>query len=567
MRSKIFLLLFVFSAFIFAQSKTDKIDRVVKYYNENGLFSGAVLVSENGKVIFSKGTGLANIEWDIPNTPDTKFRLGSVTKQFTAAIILQLVEQGKIKLDSKLSEILTDYPKTTGDKITVHNLLTHSAGIRDYIGIPEYTKDYIRKDTKLQELIDLFKNKELDFEPGTSWAYSNSGYVLLGAIIEKVTGKPYEAVLKENIFAPLGMNNSGYDHFRDIIKKRAAGYNKTPDGYMNCDFVDMSTPYAAGAIYSTVEDLFKWDQALYSNKILKEESRKKIFTGHFTASPGVKYGYGWVIKYFPTGSKDSTLIAEHGGGIFGFNTRIRREVENNNCIILLNNAPAADLNEMSNIIGKILHDLPYEMPKKSAADKLYADYKTSGIEKAVEKYMALKQSNDKEYNFSEGELNRLAYNFMSGKKLNEAVAVFKLNSDLHPASAIYLDSYAEGLLALGDTAASIENYKKSLTLDKKNFNAVNILKKLKVDMTGFESIDPDLLKLYAGKYQIKPDFIIEVTVENGKIYAQPTGQPRYEIIPESPTRYFSKVLAAKIDFVKEGSKVTHAVVHVNGNDL
>jgi CubicO group peptidase (beta-lactamase class C family) len=567
MVKKIFLLLFVFLFSLFAQNKKEKIDQLVKIYNENGSFSGAILVSEHGKVIYSKGIGLANMEWDIPNSPDTKFRLGSVTKQFTSAAILQLVEQGKLKLDNKISDILTDYPKATGEKITIHNLLTHSSGIRDYLSIPEYFRDYIRKDTKLQELIDLFKDKDLDFEPGTKWAYSNSGYILLGAIIEKITGKPYEEVLKENIFLPLDMNNTGYDHFREIIKKRAAGYDKTPEGYLNCNFVDMSTPYAAGALYSTVEDLFKWDQALYTNKILPEESRKKIFTGYFDASPGVKYGYGWIIKYFSTGNNNSTLITEHGGGIYGFNTKIWREIENNNCIILLNNTPSANLNEMSETITKILHNISYDMPKKSATDKLFADYQKFGIDRAAENYLKLKKSDNKDYYFSEDELNRLGLGFLSSKKLREAVEVFKLNINLNPSSANAFDSYAEGLLATGDTAASITNYKKSLELDKKNYNAANILKKLNAGMSDIETIDTELLKSYIGKYQLNPSLIVDVTVENDKLYAQATGQPRYEIYPESPTRYFSKQLAAKVDFVKEGNKVTHIIVSVNGREL
>jgi CubicO group peptidase (beta-lactamase class C family) len=161
MLKKVLLFLFVLSASLCAQSKTEKIDRIVKTYNENGLFNGAVLVSENGRVIYSKGIGFANLEWDIPNTTDTRFRLGSVTKQFTAAIILQLVEQGRLKLETKLTGILTDYPKAAGDKITIHNLLTHSSGVRDYLSIPEYFTDYIRKDTKLKELIDLFKDKDI----------------------------------------------------------------------------------------------------------------------------------------------------------------------------------------------------------------------------------------------------------------------------------------------------------------------------------------------------------------------------------------------------------------------
>ncbi|MGE5848021.1 MAG: serine hydrolase, partial [Ignavibacteria bacterium] len=484
MINKIICLLLIVCASLLAQSKSDKIDQLIKVYVENRQFSGAVLVAEHGKVIYSKGFGYANMEWDIHNTPDTKFRLGSVTKQFTSAIIMQLVEQGKLKLDNKITDILPDYPKKMGDKITIHQLLTHSSGLLSYTDIPEYFNDnYVRKNMKPQEIIDLFKDKDLTFEPGSQWTYSNSGYIMLGVIIEKITGKPYEQVLKENILDPAGMTNSGYDHMENIIKKRAAGYDRLPDGYKNCDFVDMSSPYSAGALYSTAEDLFKWDQALYTNKLLSEESKKKIFTGYFDVFEGMKYCYGWMTKYVPSGKNDSTRIVVHGGGIFGFNTVIVRQIEKNNCIILLNNTPAAQLGWVTDQISNILYDLPYDMPKKSAADKLYMDYTKEGIEKAAENYAELMKSGNKEFDFSERELNQLGYNFMLNKKLKESLIVLKLNADLNPNSANVYDSYGEALLADGDTSAAITNYKKSLEINNKNYNAVAVLKRLKVDVS------------------------------------------------------------------------------------
>ncbi|MGE5861038.1 MAG: serine hydrolase domain-containing protein, partial [Ignavibacteria bacterium] len=184
MIKKIICLLLIVCASLLAQSKSDKIDQLIKIYVENRQFSGAVLVAEHGKVIYSKGFGYANMEWDIPNTPDTKFRLGSVTKQFTSAIIMQLIEQGKFMLDTKITDILPDYPKKTGNKITIHQLLTHSSALLSYTDIPEYFKDnYVRKNMKPQEIVDLFKDKELKFEPGTQFEYSNSGYIVLGVII------------------------------------------------------------------------------------------------------------------------------------------------------------------------------------------------------------------------------------------------------------------------------------------------------------------------------------------------------------------------------------------------
>src|ERR1041385_1514912 len=243
-----------------AQDKAAKIDQLISLYQKYGQFNGSALVADNGKVIYRKGVGLANMEWGIPNTPDTKFRLGSITKQFTSMLILQLVEQGKIKLDAKLSDYLPDYRKDTGEKVTIHNLLTHTSGIPSYTGLPNFFQDVSRNPYKVADFVKKYASGDLEFEPGSKFSYSNSGYFILGAIIERVTGKPYEQVLKENIFDPAGMKNTGYDHHDTIIPKRASGYVKTGNGYINAPYLDMSIPYAAGSLYSTVEDLYLWDQ-------------------------------------------------------------------------------------------------------------------------------------------------------------------------------------------------------------------------------------------------------------------------------------------------------------------
>jgi CubicO group peptidase (beta-lactamase class C family) len=257
---------------LLAQDKSAKIQEVLTLAHKYRQFNGTALVAENGKVIYKGAFGLANMEWAIPNTPDTKFRLGSITKQFTATLIMQLVEQGKIKLDGKLSDYLPDYRKDIGEKVTIHHLLTHTSGIPSYTGLPKFFEDVSRNPYKVDEFVKKYASGDLQFEPGSKFAYNNSGYFLLGAIIEKVTGKPYEQVLKENILDRVGMNNTGYDHHDTILQKRAAGYSKTPDGYTNAPYLDMSIPYAAGSMYSTVEDLYLWDQALYTDKLISAKS-------------------------------------------------------------------------------------------------------------------------------------------------------------------------------------------------------------------------------------------------------------------------------------------------------
>lgn len=249
---------FISAANAFAQDNVQKIDALVKQYYDYGQFNGSILVAEKGKIIYEKGFGMANMEWSIPVQPDTKFRIGSVTKQFTAALILQLVGEGKIKLDGKITDYLTDYRKDTGDKVTIHQLLNHTSGIPSYTGRPDFFAEVSRNAYKVADFVKKFASGELEFEPGSKFAYNNSGYFLLGAIVEKVTGKSYETVLAERICKPLGMTNTGYDNHSPLIQKRANGYEKRSTGYINAPYLDMSLPYAAGSMYSTVGDLFKW---------------------------------------------------------------------------------------------------------------------------------------------------------------------------------------------------------------------------------------------------------------------------------------------------------------------
>jgi CubicO group peptidase (beta-lactamase class C family) len=260
------------------QNNTQKIEALMKSYNDYGQFNGAVMVAEKGRIVYEKGFGMANMEWAIPNQVNTKFRIGSVTKQFTAAIILQLVAEGKIKLDGKITDYLPDYRQDTGERVTIHQLLNHTSGIPSYTSRPEFFPEVSRNPYTPTDFVKKYTSGDLEFEPGTTFKYNNSGYFLLGAIIEKITGKPYAEVLKERIFTPLGMTDSGYDVYATLIPKRAQGYEKTADGYINAAYLDMSLPYAAGSIYSTVEDLYKWDQALYGEKILSAESKNLMFT-------------------------------------------------------------------------------------------------------------------------------------------------------------------------------------------------------------------------------------------------------------------------------------------------
>jgi len=331
----------------------------------------------------------------------------------------------------------------------------------------------------VDEFIKKFCSGDLEFEPGSKFVYNNSGYFLLGTIIEKVTGKKYEEVLKENILDALGMKNTGYDHHNTLIHNRAAGYQKTFDGYENAPYLNMSLPYSAGSLYSTVEDLYLWDRALYIETLLSKKMKDVMFKPHVSAR-GQSYAYGWVVgkKSFPE-SKEKVSSISHGGGINGFNTLIERLVDHKHLIVLFNNTGRAKLAAMSRGIINILYDKPYKPPKKSIVKLLLKTIVEKDVESAIKQYHDLKKKHPKDYDFKANELNTLGYQLLQGmKKVKEAIEVFKLNVDVYPKYANGYDSLAEAYMINGDKLLAIRNYAKSLELNPRNTNAIKMLNKI-----------------------------------------------------------------------------------------
>ena len=314
---------------------------------DTGLFSGAVLVSLDGRVIYKDAFGLANREWNIPNTTDTKFRLASVSKQFCSMLVLQLIQEGRINLEDTITDHLPYYRKDTGQLITIHHLLSHQSGIKDFTSAFDYRQTVSRLSFEKDDFIKLHCSGDLIHEPGTLYSYCNAGYCILGRIIEKVTHKTFEQNLHQRIFEPLGMNNSGYDRNHKVIEKRASGYTRGPFEVKNAAYMDMdSSPGAAGSLYSTVEDMFLWDRALYTDKLLNQKYRDIMFTPNSNV-PEVKaaggrpqsvYGYGWQIvnRTHPV-TKHRTKLIKHGGAINGFRAMEIRLPEDNAFVIVLCN--------------------------------------------------------------------------------------------------------------------------------------------------------------------------------------------------------------------------------------
>ena len=311
-------------------------------------FSGSVLVMKHDKVLLEKGYGMADLEWNVPNTPQTKFRIGSITKQFTSACILQLIEQGKLNLTDKLSKFIPDFPK--GDSVTIHMLLNHTSGIADYTELPEF-ESVARLSWSKDSIISFFKNKPYNFSPGTKWMYDNSGYFLLGFILEKVSGQSYNDYLRQHILDKLGMMNTGIDKLDSVLPMRAMGYGKKNKKTVNADFISMEWPFSAGVLYSTTADLYKWDRALYGESVLISTSKQKMFTPWMN-----NYGYGMVIDTF-----ENHFRVWHNGGIPGFLTNISRYINDDICIVVLSNNES-NSDGVSNGLAEIIFDIPFDLP-------------------------------------------------------------------------------------------------------------------------------------------------------------------------------------------------------------
>ena len=291
----------------------------------------AVIIAKGGEIIYTKGHGMANLEWQIPIEPDMVFRYGSITKQFTAVAILMLLEQGKLQLDEVITTYLPDYP-LADQPFTIRHLLTHTSGITSYTDMPSWLSLW-RKDLTVAELIDLFKDKPRLFAPGEKWAYNNSGYILLGAIIEKLSGQSYADFIQTHIFEPAGMKTAVYDSPQTIIPRRVAGYSQSPIGYVNAEYISMTQPYAAGSLAGSVFDLAAWDQALYTEKLLKQETLAlaieplRLNEGEFS-----QYGFGWSFL-----NHEGHRLLAHSGGIHGFMTYAVRELSTKSFAAVLTN--------------------------------------------------------------------------------------------------------------------------------------------------------------------------------------------------------------------------------------
>lgn len=336
-----------------------KVDELFNGHAAVNGFSGSVMLASGGKPLIANGYGYANAEWQIPNTPQTKFRIGSVTKQFTSMMVMQLREQGKIKLEESICSYLDQCPDAW-KPVTVHHLLTHTSGIPTYTGLPAWRATMMAPRTT-EQVIAYFRDLPLQWEPGARYAYNNSGYFLLGAILENLTGRKYEQALKDMILTPLGMHDTGYDWPQTIIARRASGYRGRGPALTNASAIDMQQPFAAGAMYSTVEDLLKWDQALYTDKLLPAAAKDRMWTPFLQ-----NYAYGWNVVE-PSPATFGHRRMSHSGGINGFSAQFIRLPDANVTVIVLSNNESANAGAAARDLLALYYGQPYTVPGSGQA--------------------------------------------------------------------------------------------------------------------------------------------------------------------------------------------------------
>ncbi|MFO7695396.1 MAG: serine hydrolase [Vicinamibacterales bacterium] len=526
-----------------ATASTDAaaLDQLFRAATKPGDPGVAVIVVRKGQTLYRAAHGMANLELGVALQPDHVFRIGSVTKQFTSAAIMMLAEEGKLAVTDSITKFLPDYP-TQGKTITVEHLLTHTSGIQSYTDMPKW-RNMFRQDMPLTELIDLFKNEPMQFEPGARWRYNNSGYILLGAIVEKVSGKKYADFVQERIFTPLGMKDTRYDVTDQIIPRRAAGYGRTGDRIVNAQYLSMTQPYAAGSLISTVDDLAKWDAALTAGRVINAESLAKCFASHKLASGSESgYGYGWSI-----GRYEGRAVQEHGGGIHGFRSYVLRIPSDGVYVAVLSNmAAAAPSPEMlARLAAAIAIGKPLVNPTPVTLAPEQLDAYTGRYVTAPGARLGVSREGARL--FVQGGDGPKTEIVPAGNDVFFVRDTFRRFTFQRDAAGKYerfeVDDWGPQPPAIRDN-----------TPEPPARSAIEL--------------DPSVLKAYVGEYELAPGFVLAVTLEGNRLMTQATGQGKVEVFPSSPTEFFLKVVNAQITFVNDSSgAVTGLVLHQGGRDM
>jgi CubicO group peptidase (beta-lactamase class C family) len=500
----------------------------------------AILVGRDGQILFQGGAGLADLAKKIPVTPETKFRIGSVTKQFTAAAILRLAEEKKLALTDPLAKFFPDFPR--GREITLHHLLTHTSGIHSYTDKPDFLGQ-VAKFIEPAKLIASFQNDPSDFAPGAGFHYNNSAYFLTGEIVAQVSGKPFADYLRETFFEPLGMKDTGVFVNSAPPPGMATGYSFADDKLTPALDWDMSWAGGAGALYSTVGDLFRWNEALFGGRVINPASFKAATTAN-VLPPGVdglKYGYGLVMSEL-----HGLPAISHSGGLNGWSSDLLRLPDQHCTVVVLANAlpppPGVNPSALSrqfaeHFLADEIAKQPAPVEDKTVDPKTYAafvgqyDYKTATLTVTVEDgHLFAQLTGQPKYEIFPKGTNEFFW------KVTDAQVVFQRNEK-------------------GEVVAAQH------TQNGSTFKAPKLAEPA-VKLTA------EQLDAFIGQYQYAPGVVLTVTREGDALFAQLTGQPKIPIFAKSSNEFEWHIVDAQVQFVKgDDGKVAKAIHHQNGNTL
>lgn len=465
-----FLSLLLYISTATASPLANRLDSLMNLFHGHNNFSGAVLVAQNGEVRYSKGFGFASMEHGVPNTPETRFRIASISKQFTSMLVMQLVSEGAMKLEAPIRAYIPDYPAPQGDIVTIHHLLSHTSGFPHYAGIPDFFPLYGRKKFSHREFVELFWDLDLLFEPGTDYSYSSFGYYLLGYILEVVSGKPFPDLLGERILEPLGMTETGIVDHREVLSNKANGYDFRLDGFAMAEFRDLSTALATGDMYTTPLDMVKWDQALREHRLLEKRHQDRIFTPNISG-----YGYGWNVGYRPLAGGDSLWFAQHTGGTNGFTSIATRLPHDGYYVLVFCNTRPGEIRPIEEGIISLLYGQDYRF-RPSAAIAAARILEADGLEQALAFIKQAAEGNGK-YEASLADIGRIGADLLELNRYEEALAILELGVDLHPESPQALVMLGDGFHQAGMDELAVYSYARALTLNPRHRGALERMKR------------------------------------------------------------------------------------------
>ena len=498
----------------------------------------AVLVARDGKVLFSRGYGMADLSHDVPITTTTKFRIGSITKQFAGAAILKLQEDGKLNVTDKLSKFFPDYPR--GDEVTLHHLLTHSSGIKSFTSKSDFYST-VASSVTTQEMIDSFKKDAFDFNPGEKFSYNNSGYFLLGAVVEKVSGQSFNDYLRDTFFEPLGMHDTGVHTGTALLKHEATGYSIEGDKTTKAINWDMSRAGAAGSLYSTVEDLMRWNEGIFNGKVLSEESLKAAFTPVTLSSgeePPMKYGYGWM-----TGEQRGLKTISHSGGLNGWLSHLTRYPDQNTTVVVFHNAfpnvPGLEPGSIAEIVADFflwqeMKPRPKYEVDESVDPTTFAEY--------VGRYDYFGAVMDVTLEGSQ----------LTGQLTGQPrFPIFPFGPNQFFWKAV--DAQIEFIKDDSGQIVSARHTQGGQSFVAKRLPDEKII-----------AVDEATLDRYAGKYEYKGLGVMTIRRDGKKMLAQMTGQPEFELFAKATDTFFWKAVVAEIKFVANDEGKVEKAIHTQG---